>query len=495
MNSPRDVYAALDMGSNSFHLIIARETENGIQVVDRYKESVRLAEGMSTSRSISNSALKRTQSCLQRISQRIRNLPKQNVRIVGTAALRDARNRDRFIDTAEEILGHPIEVISGREEARLIHLAVSYFQESGDSSRLVVDIGGGSTEVIFGRSFRPRIAESLKMGCVLVSDQFFPDGVITRERLENAIQHGEQELEVIEQTLLSQNWQEAIGTSGTIRAVLVAIQSLYPNTTEITIKGLQALQKRLISLGHIQRFTELNVSKNRTPVFAGGVAILSAVFASLKIKNMNLSPDSLREGLLHDLLGRVHDEDIREQSVRTLMSRYDIDVHHAENVSKTAIALFDQVQEVWELGEEGDKQLLNWAALLHEIGMNISHSGYHKHGSYLLNNLDMPGFSLTEQHYVAVLVQAHRRKYPSFIVSSSDRLAKLSILLRIAVLLRRNRSSDTLPTPKITPNSSELVVSMQASWIEEHPLTLLDFEQEVQFLESAPIQLRLEASE
>ena len=490
----RSTFAALDLGSNSFHLIIARETSNGLQIIDRYKESVRLAEGLGDSGVISESSLRRAFECLSRLAQRLRDIPVHNVRVVGTAALRDARNRDSFLDEAEEHLHHSIEIISGREEARLIHLGVSHFLENKNTPRLVVDIGGGSTELIIGPAFRPRLAESLKMGCVVMTEMFFGDGRITTKRMNAAIQYGKRELEVVERALVTQGWDQVIGSSGTITAALTAIDSLNPGETAITQDALEDLQDVLIRQSHIDDLGILGISNRRMPVFPGGVAILCAVFDSLGVNQMSVSGDSLREGVLHDMLGRVHDEDIREQSVQALLSRFHVDASHARRVSDTALLLFQQVQDVWGLNPEDDANLLRWASLLHEIGMNISHAGYHKHGEYLLNNLDMPGFSMSEQQLLALLVRTHRRKYPILDLKLSDRIPRLSTLLRIAVVLRRNRSDDVLPKPQIDPGHTHLGLSLPDEWIHAHPLTKLDLEQEVDFLRDAPIQLRLEGA-
>ena len=487
-----NVYATLDLGSNSFHLIIARDVNSSLQIIDRYKETVRLAEGLSETKEISKPAMQRACACLSRIAQRLRSLPKHNIRVVGTAAIREATNRSEFIKQAEECLDQPIEVISGLEEARLIHLATSHFHESRDNPRLVVDIGGASTELIQGFPFRPRIRESLKMGCVLLSEIYFAKGQITKSSMKSAIQHCKQELEVVETVFSAEGWDEVIGTSGTITAILKAVKSIQPRATEITAESLANLRQEMVSKGDMAKLAHLQVSKTRTPVFPGGFAVLAAVFEALAIKKMYVSGDSLREGLLHDMLGRVHEDDIREQTVQSLMTRFHVDDIHAKQVASTALALFNQISEAWDLHQEDDANLLRWGALLHEVGMNISHSSYHKHGEYLLNNLDMPGFSMTDQQLLGLLVRTHRRNYPALDLTASDHISKLAALLRIAVLLHRNRSVETLPVPTISLLPNGLRLNVSKSWLSEHPLTKLDFEQEVNLLAQSPIDLQVE---
>ena len=486
-----ETYAALDLGSNSFHLIIARDTHTGLQVIDRYKESVRLAEGLSETGSISHEGLARGSAALTRFAERLRGLPTHNVRVVGTAALRTAKNRDQFLTDGAEILHHRIEVISGREEARLIHLGISYDLEDQSANRLIVDVGGGSTEFILGRSFRPRVAESLRMGCVLATDTYFQDGLITEKSMQDTVQAARQEMEVIERTLLDIGWDRAIGSSGTVVAVRSAIQTLNAQATSITYQALQDLYQHTLDLGAVSKLGQLGISRRRSYVFAAGLAILIATFEALDIQSMEVSSAALREGLLHDLLGRVHDEDIREQSVQGLLNRFEIDQDQASRVATTASLLFDQISDSWNLSNDEYPTMLRWAALLHEIGMNISHAAYHKHGSYLLNHLDLPGFSMHEQFVLATLVRAHRRNFVTPNTVGFSDLSKLAVLLRLAVVVHRNRTDKPEPPLHLESAGNVLSVRLPKVWLKNHRLTALDLEQEVDLLKNSPIQLRV----
>ena len=521
-------YAALDLGSNSFHLIVANHrppTASGfgaaegsrVQVVDRHREAVRLADGLNESNEITAAAAARALACLGRLGQRIRHLPPAQVRVVGTNTLRKAHNSRAFIAEAERALGHRVEVVSGREEARLIYLGVSHSLETVDAgeSRLVVDIGGGSTELILGTRFQPRLMESLYMGCVSMSAAFFANGRITADRFTNAENAARQELEAVEQVYRARGWDTAIGASGTLNAVHDAIAQC-TGRRGITRAGVDALKHHVIQAGQANTLALEAVDAERAPVFAGGLAIASALFEALGIETMTVSDGALREGLLHDLLGRVHAEDIRETTVADLMRRYHVDVDHAERVAATAAGLFEQMSwpalaiviAGWPNGEDATTgaplqadsaaRLLHWGAMLHEIGLDIAHSQYHKHGGYLLDNMDLPGFSRSEQHDLATLVCSHRRKLPIAGGAVSPGLPALCVLLRLAVVLHRSRLTSPLPALGLRCGSARknhsggtVALVLPSRWIEEHPLTKLDLKQEAGYLAAGGVKLRL----
>ena len=513
---PGHAYAALDLGSNSFHLIVATYHDgpaaslpNGgrLQVVDRHREMVRLAEGLTAENVLSPKAHKRALACLERLGQRIRHLPPRQVRVVGTNTLRQARNRDEFIAAAQQALGHRIEIVSGREEARLIYLGVSHSREPATAaeSRLVVDIGGGSTELILGQHFQPQLTESLHMGCVSMAARFFGDGRVDADRFAAAEDAARQELEAVAQLYRDGGWDAAIGASGTFLAVHNAIFEL-TGTRGISPPGLAALKEHAVKAGHVRTLGLEAVDADRAPVFPGGLAIVSAVVEELGIDTMTVASGALREGLLHDLLGRVHAEDIREATVADLMRRYHVDATHAERVAATAQRILDSVSwpalcrlaaqsadappEPGATSPEDAAQLLRWAALLHEIGLDIAHSQYHKHGGYLLDNMELAGFSLSEQHDLARLVRTHRRKLPPAELATPP---ALGIVLRLAVLLHRGRTVDPLPAfaVDVRPAPREIVLRFPARWLAAHPLTRLDLEQEAQYLHSAGVKLAL----
>ena len=488
---PEQTYAALDLGSNSFHLIVAKDRPQRLQIVDQHRESVKLAAGLAQTGYLSSDSIEKAYIALQRINQRIRDVPSHNVRIVGTNALRTAKNSLEFAQRAQDILSHEIEVISGREEARLIFLGASHSLEDRSLQRLVVDIGGGSTEFIVGRQFQPRLMESLRMGCISMSDQYFGDGKITTEAMNKAVIAALQEMEVIELLFKAHGWNLAIGTSGTILAVQKALDQ--GAGTPITLASLDRLVELLVEAKHVDNLRSEFVGPDRAPIFPGGVAILRAAFQALEIDEMQVATGALREGVLHDLLGRVHDEDIREKSIRDVMVRFHIDTAHAERVADTAIHLFNQVKKSWQLDDERDGKLLRWSALVHEIGMDISHSAYHKHGGYLVENLDMQGFSISEQYMLSLLVRSHRRKYPANDREIREPVAQLIVLLRLAVVLKRNRTDEELPLLKLNAKDKALTLKLEREWLKQHPLTTVDLRQEIGQLKQSPYSLSAKA--
>lgn len=476
--------AAVDMGSNSFHLIVAQFAGSRLMVVDRMKDMVRLAAGLDDDNLIVPEVADRALECLARFGQRLSELPAENVRVVGTNTLRRARNGSTFMARARDALGHDVEIISGREEARLIYLGVSHSLEDNWDRRLVVDIGGGSTELIIGRQFHPERMESLYMGCVAMSREFFGSGAITAAAMKAAEMAARQELEPIEAGFRNRGWDSAIGASGTILAVYDVVTAAGWSREAITADALKALQKKLVEVGSVDALDLPGLPKQRAAVFPGGVAILSALFKALGIERMQVSGGALREGLLWDLLGRRYQADVRERTIEDLASRYHVDMDHALRVQDTALDLLAGVEDAWELDTRELGPLLRWAAQLHEIGMDIAHSQYHKHGSYLLQNMDMPGFSRTEQRRLALLVRAHRRKFPGGEFAASalddlDALQRLALLLRCAVVLHRSRSpKQTPPIVGIQADEAGMHLVFPRHWLRNHPLTRLDLAEE-----------------
>lgn len=484
--------AALDLGSNSFHLLVVNERDGHIQVVDKYREMVRLAAGLGSDGNLDAITERRALNCLERLAERLRGIKEENVRIVGTSALRQAKNSAQFIAEARKVLGHPIELIGGREEARLIYLGVSHSLEDSNDRRLVIDIGGGSTELIIGRHFEPEVMESVHMGCVAMSSRCFPGGKVGRRSFEHAVYLCRQELEPVSYLFQPETWETAIGASGSVLSIEEVLSGNGFPPGVITSEGLQWLIQRLIEARQIELLGLPQLSEERAPVFCGGVAILAAVFAEFDIEYMHASTGALREGLIHDLLGRVHRADIREATVKNLRARYHVDPVHTDAVRDLATSLQSQVAKAWKLDDD-DAILLRWAADLHEIGMDISHSQYHKHGGYLLLNMDMPGFSRRDQMRLASLVRAHRRKMPVdlFTGEEAPTLMRLALLLRLAVVLRRSRINDPLPKITLKASDNKLVVRLPGDWLNNHPLTRLDLEQEREFLVNAPLELEV----
>lgn len=494
--SGTDTLAAIDLGSNSFHMIVARLRPGELQVLDRLREMVRLAGALDEHDRLVAEATAPALACLQRFGERVRHMPAGSVRAVGTNTLRRARNADEFIGAAEGALGHPVEVISGVEEARLIYLGVARSVAVADSGgrRLVLDIGGGSTELIIGERLEAVLMESLYIGCVNMSTAHFPDGEITRKRLRQAEIAARVELEPHEARFRALGWSEVIGASGTVRAVeSVARQSGWGDEG-ITGAALQRLVDALVKAGHIERLRLPGLGPERAPVLPGGVAILLAAFEALGLERMRTSDGALREGLLYDLAGRIRHEDVRARTVSALVKRYGLDREQAGRVERTALAFLAQVAEAWSLVDDVASDLLGWAAQLHEVGLSIAHSQYHKHGAYVLQNADLPGFSRSEQRLLAALVRAHRRRFPSGVfkelpTSWRPVIEHLAVLLRLAVLLHRSRTSDPLPPLRLEPAPHALVVGFPPRWLELHPLTSADLQQEAESLRQGGFEL------
>lgn len=489
------LYAAVDLGSNSFHLVVSRYENGEFVVVDRHRESVRLALGLDAEGNLSDEVRQRAIACLEQFSQLLKIVPSENIRVVGTNAMRRLRDDSGFFNSAESALGAEIEIIAGREEARLIYLGVVKGSEFGNESRIVVDIGGGSTEVIVGASDEPQHRESLEVGCVVVSNKFFADGVLTADRFEQAVLHCELAIQPVVRLFKAQGWLHAIGCSGTIRALSGMLDSMGWANGEITQSALSKLYEHVIGIGDVTQVEIPGLNDDRRPVFAGGLSILMAVFELFNIERMQVSDCALRDGVLQDLVGRRTENDTRDIAIDALVKRCTVDTRHADFVRGTALNLFDQVSSSWDIDTKFMRKMLSWSALVHEIGMLISHDNYHKHGAYLIQNADMVGFARRDQMLLATLVKGHRRKFPlrdferlpASIVTPAKRLA---IILRVAVLLHRTRSTPLPDDLSVSAKGGQLKLSFPNQWLLEHPLTAADLEQEQRWLSVVGIDVK-----
>jgi exopolyphosphatase/guanosine-5'-triphosphate,3'-diphosphate pyrophosphatase len=478
-----ETLAAVDLGSNSFHMIVAQSRDGHLQIIDRLREMVRLGEGLTDDKQLQPEVAQRALDCLERFGQRVRAMHQGCVRAVGTNTLRQVRDGGAFLEQAQRALGHPIEVIAGREEARLIYLGVAHGLEAGNARRLVVDIGGGSTELIVGKGFSPELRESLHMGCVSMSLRHFPDDAITQQAMDRAGLYCALEIRPVRELFRHADWRTAVGASGTIKAIRDVVIAQGWSEDGINAASLEQLRKALIDFGSIQAIDLKGLSEERKPVFAGGVAVLHAVFTHLGIEHMQVSDMALREGLLYEMSGPVERGDIREHTVKSLMKRYQVDAGHAQRIENTAMGLYGQVVRPWSLANPQYPSMLSWAARLHEIGLHISHSQYHKHGAYLIRNSDLPGFTMREQAVLATLVRGHRRKYPVAEFSTlptevQQCTQRLSVLLRLAVLLHRGRSAGQKPLLLLDVNEQDIRLSCPDDWLESHPLTRTELEEE-----------------
>lgn len=497
MNKP-ELFAAIDVGSNSFHMVIAKLEGQVLKPIERIGEKVQLARGLENGL-LAEDAMQRGWECFERFSERLRTLDNNSaVRIVGTNALRAARNGQDFIDKAEEILGYDLDIIAGREEARLVYLGVAHTLGDKDENRLVIDIGGGSTELIIGRRFEASTMESLHMGCVSYMQRFFKNGEITEANLDRAYRSACIELENIKAQYMAKGWSNCVGSSGTLQAVEQVLINQGWSDAGITKKGLLKLKKALLGFEKLEEVKFNGLKENRRTVFASGIAIVLALFDSLKIEFMSISSGALREGVLYDLIGRLDHEDVRERTVSALEQRYDLVRNETEKVEQTALHLWQQVADEWRVQTQTQipneqRQMLAWAARLHEVGMAISHSQFHKHGEYIIGQSDLAGFSKQNQRALATLVRGHRRKYPKSLFETFGRqqesLERTCIILRLAVLLKHSIPEQGALDIPAKAKDSELTLTFSNAWLAERPLTLAKLEAEQAYLSKAGYSL------
>ena len=484
--------AAVDLGSNSFHMIVARVDENGnFSMVDQMKEMVRLRGGLDEDNNMDEAVAKNALDCLQRFGDRIRHLDRSAVRAAGTNTLRTMNQSKEFLRQANLALGHRIEIIPGREEARLVYLGVSHTLSDDRGNQLVIDIGGGSTEFIIGEMFEPKSLESLNMGSVSATKRFFADGNLSKKNWNKANTVLRLEIMPIEKQYSSNNWVYAIGSSGTIKATQEIIHAFELDKFKVTLEALYNIRARMIKMETIEQLKLPLINSERLPVYAGGLAILIAVFESLKIDFMTVSEGALREGLLYDLLGRIQHEDVRDRSVRDLMQRFNIDTLHASLVKATALHCFKKVRKTWGL-QKKRKRILGWAAELHELGMSITHDKHHLQGAHILEFADIPGFARRRQHWLSMMVLSHRKKLPLELLnelSDDDRstVLYLIVILRLSVLLHRSRQ-DIEILPKVEGGENHLHIHIDGD-ISEQALLEADLTQEKQWLSKVDFKL------
>jgi exopolyphosphatase/guanosine-5'-triphosphate,3'-diphosphate pyrophosphatase len=494
-----ELLVAVDLGSNSFQLLIASYSQGQLKVIDRLREMVRLAAGLDENQHLDAASQERALACLARFGERLRDIPPERLRAVGTNTLRKAHNPAGFLEAAQDALGHEIDIISGVEEARLIYVGVSRTLPAIEGDQLFIDIGGGSTELAAGKGFRPTMLESLHMGCVSMSRNYFPDGKISARRFARARTAARLELRPFTERFRRIAWERAAGASGTIRAAAAVAVDMGLTEQNITVNALRQLIDHMIEQGHVDKLGFSAMSAERVPVFPGGIAILIEVLQALRIEELAVAQGALREGILYDLIGRSTEEDSRTLTVRTMEKRYHVDGEQADRVEQTAVALFDQVAEDWKLNKPGLRQLLAWAARLHEIGLDIAHAHYHRHGAYLLEHSDMPGFDRNEQKMLASLVEGHRRK----LVIDERAVAgkswakcgpRLAMLLRFAALFNRNRTDELPDLLQLTARGRTISLSLSADWLEANPLTSADIASEQNQLQAAGYELVIETA-
>lgn len=493
-----DLLAAVDLGSNSFHMVVSRYVLGQLRVVDRLRDTVRLAEGLDERGGLATPVRDRALECLARFGERVRDIPPQRVRAIATNTVRRLAVPQAFLMPAESALGHAIEIVSGREEARLIYLGVAHAQPPRPGQlRLVMDIGGGSTECIVGSGFDAIERESLQVGCVGTTRRFFADGKITHKRWTEALAEVTLQFQQFASAYRALGWDEELGTSGTIKAIGKICAAMELTKGAVTAEALPQVRDRLLLARRLEDIDLEGLSGERRDVIAGGVLILEAAFAALGIKRLQVSKAAMREGVLYDMLGRGGEHDPRDTAVEALVVRYGIDRAQAARVEGTALRLFDQVAQAWELDAD-DRLMLTRAARLHELGLAIAHSQYHVHGAYVIEHSDIAGFSRQQQQFLSALVRTHRRNIPkSAFDALPDRLqnaVRRSVtLLRLAVLMHRAHEADAIPRLDASAAGSTLTLTLARRWLDARPLLKADLECEPPIVAALGIDLRFDA--
>ena len=485
-----ETLAAVDLGSNSFHLQIGRVVDDQIYLLDGLREPVRLGAGLTRDKRIDRATQVRALDALRRFSDRLRGFPAEAVRVVGTNTLRVAKNSRQFLAEAKEALGFPIEVIAGREEARLIYLGVAHSLPLSRDKRLVMDIGGGSTEFIIGIGVEPKLMDSLYMGCVSFSLKYFADGKIEKSAFKQAELAAGNELQTIVKQYTRHGWTEAVASSGTARSIAAILEANGWSEHGISATGLDKLRSAFLKAGEVERLDLPGLREDRTSILPGGLAIMCAAFAELGIEHLSVSDAALRQGVLYDLLGRVQKHDMREVTVRQFMRRYHVDTGQVRRVAGLAAALH---RHLCEAGSDPHaEQTLAWAAALHEIGISIAHNGYHKHSAYVIANADMPGFSRMEQSQLARLVLAHRGKLAKLQdLSPVPGDWELVFCLRLASLFCRSRTDLDLPPLACELTESGFRLLLPEDLLEQRPLSAAALADEADEWKSIGLRLEL----
>ena len=473
--NPKSMLASVDLGSNSFRLQVCQIIDGQLKVIDSLKVMVRFAAGLDEHKNLDAESQERALACLAKFGERLRGFEADQVRAVATNTFRVAKNIREFLPKAEAALGFPIEIIAGREEARLIYTGVVHTLPPNGDKMLVIDIGGGSTEFVIGADIKPLHTESLPLGCVTYSLRFF-SGKISQKNFQAAINAARAEIQRISKLLKREGWDFAVGTSGSAKAIRDLIAEELGEDENITYAGMQHLARRICEAGSVKKAKFNDLKPERIEVFAGGLAVMMAAFEELEIKNMMVTDAALRDGVFYDLIGRQLNQDMRDQTVEQFRQRYHVAASQADRVAKVAQTFLQSVSQHISVQELGYWQrYVNWAAQLHEIGLNIAHTAYHKHTAYILENADMPGFSRKEQQLLAALALGQRgdlRKMPEYV--GDNQMMWFAILtLRLAVLFCRARLPLDLPNNtqlRHDPQTRQFILRLTQNWLDENPL-------------------------
>ncbi len=490
--SNRQSYAAIDLGSNSFHLLVATFKSGQIHPFESVKHMVRLAAGLDEHKNISEEYLKKAYESLEKLSARIENIPEQHIRIVGTNTLRVARNSRQFLEKAEQILGHEIEIISGREEARMLYLGVAQSTSGNPSRKMVMDIGGGSTELIIGEGVKSEKRESLYMGCVSYTQKYFSDGLINESNWNKALIHALQELNPFIKSFKNQGWEQSIGASGTMRATARIVEANCWSASGISFAGLNALKQRCFELGEINALSELSgLSEDRRPVFIGGLSIVYALMKAFSIEQMEVSNGALREGLIYEMQDGPASISVTKRSIRKLVEQFTVDTIQSEIVHRHCEDLID-------VGNIKIKkrilELLYGAIKLHEVGLSIAHSQFHKIGAFVVNHADMPGFSNQQKLVMATLIRLHRRKISKSVLAplterEHEVVMSLLPIIRLAVIFARKRHYEPVPIDGFYMDMKNIRLTINAEWLIDHSLIKADLKDEIKRWQALGINL------
>jgi exopolyphosphatase/guanosine-5'-triphosphate,3'-diphosphate pyrophosphatase len=464
-------------------MLMVKQVAGSVQVIARIKRKVRLASGLDEDFFLNQVAMARGWECLALFAERLQDIPRENIHIVATATLRLATNAADFVKHAQTILNHQINIISGEEEARMIYLGVAQTSNC-DSNRLVIDIGGASTEVIIGNGFKPLELNSLNIGCVTFLERYFADNLINTANFEGAIDGACKVLESIKDDYFNIGWQSAVGASGTVQAIQEILVS-QGHAEELTLERLESIKEQAIACGTLDKLDIEGLVPERRLVFVSGLSILMGIFKTLKVERMTLAGGALREGVLYGLLMNMQHTDIRSRTLNSLLIRHHIDDKHAVIVAEVAANCAKKLKDSWNLDEFEGLDILNSAALLHELGLIVDYRKYHHHGAYILNQTELPGFSRAQKKLLTALVSNHREGIDQTLIGkqtmTSCQLAqRLTRILRVAVILSMRRLDDALPAVSVASNGDELSITLPKGWLEAHPLMRTELELEIE---------------
>ncbi|GHE81476.1 Ppx/GppA phosphatase family protein [Thalassotalea profundi] len=495
-NDTCEYLAALDIGSNSFHFVLARNVEQHLQIVHSEKYRVQLAQGLDSKNKLDQVAIDRGIAVLANLAATTKELAPQNFRAVATYTLRQAKNAEDFLHAAKRVFPFDIEIISGHEEARLIYQGVAFNQNSNEQ-RLIIDIGGGSTECIIGINHKIKTLDSLNMGCVSYQKQFFPNGTINPKAFDKAIKSATHQVKSIAKRFKKTSWESTIGTSGTIKSIYSVINFNEPIPQRVSLEKILLLKKKLLNFQHIDDITIEGLKDSRRSVFCAGISILIAVMDTLNISEIDFCQYSLREGVLFEQLNDFKTVNVRQRTVNSLIERFNVDTSQALQVMQLCQNWFEQVKHSWQLEQPIYFELLMAAAKLHEVGFDINSSGYHKHGHYILSQADLAGFNQEQQTALAWLVGNQRKKITPLTTQqcyllNRKQLNQLCALLRLAILLCQQRQNDSNFSETITVKDNMLTLSLDPNWLLDRPIVDSELSYEQHYLQTLGLTLSIQ---